>query len=109
MAAQRPRITLDLENRLFSDRRSALLRPITFIKSFAAISYQLISDRRIGIPRNGHAEKGEQKRQPTRESTSVLRPKLCSQQRPHYRPQSITHVEKVRTARSNGVSLATPA
>ena len=67
MAAQRPRITLDLENRLFSDRRSALLRPITFIKSFAAISYQLISDRRIGIPRDGHAEKGEQKRRPTRE------------------------------------------
>ena len=32
-----------------------------------AISYQLISDRRIGIPRDGHAEKGEQKRRPTRE------------------------------------------
>ena len=82
-AAQRPRITLDLENRLFSDPRSALLRPITFIKSFAAISYQLISDRRTGIPRDGHAEKGnrnagrQEKRKcyrlvPSRQSSMVV-------------------------------------
>jgi len=32
MAAQRPRITLDLENRLFSDRRSALLRQMNLVK-----------------------------------------------------------------------------
>jgi hypothetical protein len=61
------------------------------------ISYQssAISDRRIGYPCDGHAQKAKQKRQPTRESRSVLRPKLCSQQRSLYRPQ--THHPRRRT------------
>jgi hypothetical protein len=91
MAEQRSRITLEPESRSFNDgaahcRKSDLAKVIG--RSQAALwGYQLlainhhrpgISDRRIETPCDRHAKKGEEKRRPTRESMSVLRPKLCS-------------------------------
>jgi hypothetical protein len=96
-STKRCRMFLALRKTSAGGKFDTLKDALTCLVGLLAASQQspAISDRRIETARDEHVQKAEQKCQPTTEPTSVLRPKLCSQQRSPYRPQ--THHPRRRT------------
>src|SRR5438477_2338901 len=90
-STKRCRMFLALRKISAGGKFDTLKDALTCLVGLLAASQQspAISGRESRLPATSTYKKAEQKRQPTTEPTSVLRPKLCLHRRSHYRLQTL--------------------